>query len=168
MKKTRRSSEGETYLIVLRRFSLIELVAVAAYFIMLVVFSHLQYYNFRARTIVYPLIWLSVAFVIYKTLFERSRERRGILQLGAIIGFFVLLYALIPLTGFCRYIDYGTSFVNEKDSTITIRSRGYSCFMTDADVDYVLERKLTAHLTWISDLNIQHLDPASWQKIISN
>ena len=130
MKRNRRSREGETYLIVLRRFSLIEFAGVVAYFVVLFLLSHLQYYHFRLRSVIYPLMWFSVAFVLYKVLFERSRERRGVLQLGGIIGFFVLLYYLIPLTGFCRYTDYGWFYVNEKDPTITIASRGYSCFMT--------------------------------------
>jgi hypothetical protein len=111
MQRNSHYREGETYLIVPRRFKFIEFVWVVVYFVILFLFSHLQYYNFRLRSVIYPLMWLSAAFVLYKALFERSRERRGILQLGGIIGFFVLLYYLIPLTGFCRYTDYGSSYV---------------------------------------------------------
>jgi hypothetical protein len=165
MQSAKRSREGETYLIRLRRFTMTELVVVVLYFVLLFVLCHLQYYDFRARTIVYPILWLSAAFVIYKLLFEKSRERRGILQLGGIIGFFVLLYYGVRLTGFCSYVNYGTSYVNQKDSSVTITSRGYGCFMTDVDFDYTLERRLTAHLKWITDLDVQHLDPASWRRL---
>ncbi len=165
MNKTRRSGEGESYLIVPRKFNGRECLLVLAYFALLFLFSHLQYDNFRLQTVIYPLLWLSGAFVVYKALFERSRERRGIMRLGRIIGFFVLLYYCIPLTGFCAYMNYGTSYVNQKDSSVTITTRGYGCFMTDVDVEYVLERKLTTHLKWITALDVKHMDPATWRKI---
>src|SRR5580692_5655328 len=69
MKKNSRSVQGESYLIVVRRFSYAEFLLTAAYFAILIFFLPLQYDNIKARTFLYPVIWWRGAGILFNSLF---------------------------------------------------------------------------------------------------
>jgi hypothetical protein len=165
MKKNSRSIQGESYLIVIRRFSLKEFLLTVAYFAFLIFFLPLQYDNIKARTFLYPIIWMSAAFVVYETFFKRSQERLAILKVGRVIAFFLILYFFRGLIPFCAWINHGTLYVNKKDQSITITIKTFECMMTEGDPDLFEERKITQHLKWVTDFNAKTIDTTKWQKV---
>jgi hypothetical protein len=165
MRKNSRSVEGESYLIVVRMFSLKEFLLTAAYFAFLIFFLPLQYDNIKARTFLYPIIWWSAAFVVYETFFKRSQERPAILKVGGVLAFCLILNFLFGLLPFCGWMNYGTVYVSKKDQSTTITVKSYECLMTEGEPEYFEERKITQHLKWVTDFNAKVIDTTKWQRV---
>lgn len=162
MKKDRQAARRRSYTIVVRRSNWKEIVAVVIYFSTLIFLLPLKYDNTRAKTFLYPLIWVSVGFALYKALFERSREKLAIQKIGAVGVFLIFLYYFIQFIGFCGWSDQGVIYTNKKDPSLEITARAYSCMLTDDDAEFYKERKLSKHLKWATPLD-EKIDTAIWQ-----
>jgi hypothetical protein len=159
------SAQGNSYLIVRRKFKLKELLIALAYFLLLFSLLPLEYDNIRARTFVYPLIYVSAAYVLYKALFERSSEKYAIGLVGGIIAFFFIIYYFLRLIGFCAWSDFGILYVNRNDKSDKIIMRGYGCFLTDTDTQLFEEREITKHLKWVTNFDEKPINTTKWQKV---
>jgi hypothetical protein len=117
----------------IRKFSLKEVLISVLFLSLLFFLLPLEYDNIKAKTFLYPIILTSVAFIIYRMFPAKSLMRTILFSMGGIMYVLFALSYLINLVGFCAWINHGTLYVNKRNPSVRIISRGYGCFLTDDD-----------------------------------
>jgi hypothetical protein len=146
-----------------RRFSRTEIVVASLFFFLLFFLLPLKYDNIKAKTFLYPIIWISSAFVVYRTFPKPSELRTFIFTIGGGLCFLYALLNIPNLIGFCALRDHGTLYINRKDPSRRIIMTGYSCFLTDDDIQLYQERTITEHIKWVTSFDEKPVDTTKWQ-----
>jgi hypothetical protein len=149
----------------IRKFSLKEVLVSILVLSLLFFLLPLEYDNIKAKTFLYPIIWTSFAFIMYKTFPVKSLMRTILFSIGAIIYVVFALSFIINLTGFCAWINHGTLYVNKRNPSVRIISRGYGCFLTDDDGQLFEERRFTPHIKWVTDFSETPIDTTKWKAV---
>lgn len=148
-----------------RKFSRLEFILAALYFATLFFLRPFEYGIIKASTLITPVIWTSAGFVLYKTFFDRARDRRAIVpfaQIACVLTFISFGWAIIP---FCGWQHYGTMYINKKDRSVTLRLRSYECLMTAGDGDLFEVRQITDHLTRVTEFHEKQVDTTKWEEV---
>jgi len=125
-----------------------------------------EYDNHRAKTLLYPLIWISIPIIIYKFISIKNRITKYILAaIGSLIYLLFSIVFWLVILGFCAWGNEYKLYVNKHDSSVSIINRGYSCFETDDDYYCFKERKLTDHLKYVTDFDKTKVDTSEWKSI---
>jgi hypothetical protein len=165
MNKNSQSGSENSKPATIRKFSLKELLTSILFLSLLFFLLPLEYDNIKAKTFLYPIIWTSFAFIIYKTFPVKSLMRTILFSMGAIIYLVFALSFIINLTGFCAWINHGTLYVNKRNPSARIISRGYGCFLTDDDRQLFEERRITLHIKWVTDFSEAPIDTTKWKAV---
>ena len=164
MKQDTPSTQSNPYLALFRKFNIKKLLLILAYFFLLFCLLPLEYDDIKVRTFVKPLIYASAAFLLYRAVTAKSRDKYAKWLLGGLLTFFFLIYLFFKLIGFCAWGDFGIQYVNRNDNSDRIIMRGYGCFLTDDDTQLFEERLLTKHLKWVTNFDEQPIDKNKWQE----
>jgi hypothetical protein len=147
----------------IRRFSRTEIVVALLLLFLLFFFLPLEYDDIKAKTFLYPMILISIAFVVYKTFPDPSELRTFVFSIGGGAYLLCALLYIPNLIGFCASRDHGTLYVNKKDPSRRITMTGYSCFLTDEDTQLYEERTITQHIKWVTSFDEKPVDTTKWQ-----
>ena len=146
-----------------RRFSRTEIVVALLFFFLLFFFLPLKYDDIKAKTFLYPVIWVSIAFVMYRAFPKPSELRTFVFSIGGIAYFLCVLLYIPNVVGLCASRDHGTLYVNKKDPSRRITRTGYSCLLTDEDSQWYEERSITQHIKWVTSFDEKQVDTTKWQ-----
>ena len=148
-----------------RKFSRAEISVGLLYFFLLFFFLPLEYDDMKARTFLTPIIWISIAFVIYRIFPKPSRLRTLVFSIGGGIYFLCAVIYIPILFGFCTSSDHGALYVNRKDPSRRITMTGYGCFLTDENTQLHEERSITQHIKWVTSFDKKQVDTTEWQSV---
>jgi|GEM_PF-2881700 hypothetical protein len=147
----------------IRKFSRTEIVVALLFLFLLFLFLPLEYDDVEAKTFLYPMIWISIAFIVYKTFPTPSELRTFVFSVGGVAYFLYALSYIPNLIGFCAFRDHGILYINRKDPSRRIKMTGYSCFLTDEDTQLYEERSITKHIKWVKSFDEKPVDTTQWQ-----
>ena len=164
MKKNELIAGGNASPITVRKFSLKKVLAALISFLILFLFLPLEYDNIKAKTFIYPIMWISLGYIVFKAFPGKSYTKRILLMLLGIIGLF---YIFIHVIGFCGWIQYGTLYVNKRDKSIRIICRTYGCFGTAEGCRFFEQRRITEHIKWVTSFDEKPIDTTKWQSVPS-
>ena len=146
-----------------KRYSRKEIVVASLFFFLLFFFLPLKYDNIKAKTFLYPIIWICSAFVVHRAFPKPSDLRTFVFTIGGGACFLYVLLHIPNLIGFCGSRDHGTLYVNRMDPSRKITMTAYSCFLTDDDIQLYEERSITQHIKWVTSFDEKPVDTTKWQ-----
>jgi hypothetical protein len=145
-----------------RKFSLKKVLAALISFLVLFIFLPLEYDNIKAKTFIYPIMWISLGYIVFKAFPGKSFTKRILLMLLGVIGLF---YTFTQVIGFCAWINHGTLYINKRDKSISITCRTYDCVGTDEGCRLFELRRITEHLQWVTSFDEKPIDTTKWQSV---
>ena len=151
----------------MKTLSLIKILIITTAIIVLYFLTSLEFDGFKAKTIIYPILWISIGVLGYWYYdFLRgsnSAIRKSILGLGFA---FYLLGTLFLGLGFlfCAESDHGVIFTNKKDKSLSLVCRTYDCYLTADRCQIYQVRKLTEHIKWVTRFSENPVDTSEWQR----
>jgi hypothetical protein len=141
-----------------------EVVGGLCFFVLLFTFYHLEYDTIKAKTFLYPLFWISIAYIFIKKFRRKSTLRTFIFSVGGVIYFFIALNILTDLTGFCAWGHSNILYINKSNKSVKIDCRFYECFMTSGDCEMYKVNYITTHIKWVTKFNENPVDTTKWEK----
>lgn len=151
----------------MKKFKLAKIITGIACAIILYVLTFFEYYDFKFKALIYPLLWISIPFIISLILPKtKSKLKTVFIIVGSIPYFFLTAFFCLRIL-LCGWTDGGTYYVNKKDKSISIVSRRFGCYGTDEDNVLFKKQKITAHLKWLTEYKEKKIDTNIWQKINS-
>ena len=145
-----------------RKFSVKEVIATLISFLLLFLFLPLEYDNIKAKTFIYPIIWISMGYIVFKAFPKKSLTKSSLLMSLGVIG---LLYIFTHVIGFCAWIKHGTLYINKRDKSIRIICRTYDCLGTAEDCQLFEERRISQHIKWVTSFDKKPIDTSKWQSV---
>ena len=139
-----------------------KIVAILISLLVLCLLLPLEYDNIKAKTFIYPILWIGVVYTIRKLFPNDSILRNSLLVLLYIVGCF---YFLTQVTGFCGWAKHGTLYINKRDRSIRVTCRTYDCLGTAEGCQLFEERRLTKHLRWVTRFSKEPVDTTQWQNV---
>jgi len=128
--------------------------------------TYLEINGFKAKTVIYPILWISIGVLGYKyyTLLRGSDSaiRKSLLGLG--LAFY--LFGSLAFGGsliLCKEIDHGVSFIHIENKSLSLVCRTYDCYGTVDDCQMYKVRNLTKHIKWVTKYNEKPVDTSKWQ-----
>jgi hypothetical protein len=161
MKKNEPIVSGNASPISVRKFSLNKVLAALIFSLVLFIFLPLEYDNIKAKTFIYPIMWISLGYIVFKAFPGKSYTQRILLMLLGIIGLF---YTFTHVIGFCGWIKHGTLYVNKRDKSIRIICRTYDCLGTAEGCRLFEQRIITEHIKWVTNFDEKPID-TTWQSV---
>jgi len=149
----------------MEKFTLKEILGWVSFFILLFALLHLEYDTIKVKTFIYPLFWISIAYILIKKYRRKSTLRRIIFLLGGVLYFFIALNILADLTGFCAWGHSNVLYINKSDKSTKIACRSYECFMTSDNCELYEVKNITTHLKWVTKFNENPIDTTRWEKV---
>lgn len=162
MKENKPLAGGNLPPVFARKFSVKEVLAALIFFILLFASLPMEYDDIKARTFIYPIMWIGAGYIVFKIFPKKSLTKSSLLIALGIVGLF---YILTQVTGFCAWGHHGTLYVNKKDKSIKIICRTYDCFGTAEGCRLFKERRLTQHIKWVTSLDENPVDTTKWQSV---
>ena len=141
------------------------ILTVSITFLVLLLLLPLEYDNIKAKSFIYPLMWIGAVYIVFKAFPKKQYITRSLLLVFlGLFGFFVILPRVI---GFCGWIHYGTLYVKKGDRSIRLVCRSYECYMTDGPCQLFKERRITKHFKWVTSFGEGPVDKTIWEEIPS-
>lgn len=148
-----------------KEYSLKNIVAVLITLLVLLLLLPLEYDNIRAKSFIYPLMWIGAVYLVFKAFPKKHYVTRNLLLIFlGLFGFFVILPRVI---GFCGWTHHGTLYVKKGDKSIRLVCRSYECYMTDGPCQLFKERRITKHLKWVTSFGEESVDKTIWEEVSS-
>ncbi|OQP60610.1 hypothetical protein A3860_32875 [Niastella vici] len=145
-----------------RKFSVKEVLVALIFFLVLFIFLPLEYDNIKAKAIIYPVMWISMGYIVFKAFPGKSLTKSSLL---IILGVICLSYTFSHVIGFCGWIKHGTLYKNKRDKSIRIICRTYECFGTAEGCQLFEERRITEHIKWVTSFDEKPIDTTKWQSV---
>ena len=125
--------------------------------------SYIEYDNFKLSRIIYPLICISLPFVLQYLLSELYlKVSHIIISTLVYIGIISLSY-LFSL--FCAWSDDLLLYKNKKNKSLLIVCRTYDCYGTDEDCHLYKVKKITKHIKWVTKFEEKKVDSTKWNHV---
>lgn len=133
--------------------------------LVLVISLPLEYDNIRAKTFIYPLMWIGAVYIVFKAFPKKLLVARSLLLVFlGLVGFFVILPRVV---GFCGWTHHGTLYVKKGDRSVRIICRTFDCFMTAEGCQRFKERRITEHIKWVTSFDEKTVDSTIWESVSS-
>jgi hypothetical protein len=145
-----------------RKFSVKEVVATFVVLLVLFISLPLEYDNIKAKTFIYPIMWIGVSYIVFRAFPENSQTRSISLIFLGIIGLF---YTITHIVGFCGWSKHGTLYINKRDKSIRIICRTYDCLGTAEGCRLFEVRRITDHIKWVTSFDEKPIDTSKWQDV---
>lgn len=162
MKKNEHITGGNASRISVRKFSVKKVLAVLISFLVLFILLPLEYDNTKAKTFIYPIMWISMGYIVFKAFPRKSHTKSILLMLLGVIGLF---YTFTHVIGFCTWTNHGTLYINKRDKSIRIICRTYDCLGTAEGCRLFEVRRITEHIKWVTSFNEKATDTTKWQNV---
>lgn len=150
----------------MRKSSINRILIGVAFILALLVFTRLEFDNFKAKTISYPILWLGIGilgFKYFKNLRgSASAIRKSLLGLGLAFYLIGSLFFGIQFI-MCAESKHGISFINKRDIHIRLECRTADCYLTTDPCQLYKVRQLTKHIKWVTEFNEVPVDTSKWQ-----
>jgi len=150
----------------MKTLSLIKILIITTAIIVLYFLTSLEFDGFKAKTVIYPVLWIVIGvlgFKYFKTLRGTDAAiRKSLLGLGLAV---YILGTLFLGLGFllCAESDHGVIFTNKKDKSLSLVCRTYDCYLTADRCKIYQVRTLTEHIKWVTRFSENRVDTSEWQ-----
>lgn len=125
---------------------------------------HVEVDSLALKSIIDRMLWLSIPGFLYKFIDGKTSVYRDMLMI-AVFGIYILITCFLGLgVIICSSRNVNIEYVSKCNKSVVILRRGFVCLGTEYDYSLVKQRKLSDHLTWITDFNESPVDTALWQK----
>lgn len=131
---------------------------------LLVIVGHLEYRDFRFKTIINPIFWVTLGVACIRLL-RNKRYRHIRVMLIILFGVYVLISCFLLLrTVLCGSSESIILYVNKKNRSNTIFYRSYSCYQTTGDIEYYKSWNLIGELKWVMKKDRREGDSGEWEQ----
>ena len=133
--------------------------------VLLVIAIPLEYGSFRFKTVVFPILWITLGVTGIK-LISNKQNRYMVVKLIIAFGIYVLLtlYFLFTLT-FCRTGESRVWYVHKENPSVNLICRSFECYMTSGPCTLYKSRKIIGKLRWTIKFSDNVVDTTKWQKV---
>jgi len=151
----------------MRKPSVNKIILIAATIQVLFLLTNLEIDSFKAKTIIYPILWIGIGLLGYGyfTILRgtESAIRKTILGLG--FAFYVFASLFFGIGFFlCAEGDHGVSYTHKKDKSLSLVCRTFDCFGTADGCQLYKVRNLTRHIKWVTRSKEIPVDTSEWQR----
>ena len=156
-------------LVIMRKPPVNKILIIAVTILVLFFLTYLEIDDFKAKTIIYPILWIGIGLLGYKYYNilrgSDSAIRKTILGLG--FAFYVLASLSFGLGFFlCGEGDHGVSYTHKKKKSLSLICRRYDCYGTADRCQLYKVRNLTKHIKWVTKYtkyNEKPVDTSEWR-----
>jgi predicted membrane protein len=140
------------------------LVYITVIVFLLVIIGHLEYRDFRFKTIIHPMFWIALGIACIRLL--RNKMYRHIqVKLIILFGIYLLISCFLLLRMvLCGSTESSILYVNKKNRSNTIFYRSYSCYQTTGDLEYYKSWNLIGELKWVVKKDTREVDSSEWEQ----
>ena len=151
----------------MRKLSVNKIFITATTIIALLFLIRLEFGGFKAKTVIYPILWVGIGILGFKySKLLRGREsaiRKSLLGLG--LAFYIFGTLFFGFRFFmCAENNHGISFINKQDKSLSLECRTYDCYGTADDCQLYKVRNLTKHIKWVTKFIENPVDTSKWQR----
>jgi hypothetical protein len=140
------------------------LVYITVIFFLLVIVGHLEYGNFRFKTIINPIFWVSFGIAGIRLL-RNKRYRHIRVKLIILFGIYVFISCFLLLRMvLCGSGESRILYVNKKNRSNTIFYRSYSCYLTTDEFEYFKSWNLIGDLKWVMKKDTREVESGEWEQ----
>lgn len=126
----------------------------------------LEFGKFQSRNIIYPLIWISIAFFAKQFIPQKkSTSKRVLVTLGLLGYIFLTCIMAFGFFIFCGLFNYGTLYKNKFEHSLKLVCKSYECYGTAGDCDLYKRRELLPNVFWVTKFTDSKVDSTLWVKI---
>ena len=151
----------------MRKLSVKTTLIVATAILGLFLLTRLEIDGFKAKTIIYPILWIGIGILGFKYFNilkgSASAIRKSLLGLGLAVYIFSTLYFGIQFF-MCAESDHGVLFTHKNNKSLSLVCRTYDCYGTADGCQLYEVRNLTKHIKWITKFNENSVDTSKWQR----
>lgn len=146
------------YILIFKKIIIVAIVISCLFFL-----TEIEYDNFKLSPIVYPLIWISIPFILKYFLPESSLKISHVLIASLVYTAIISFYLFFSV--FCAWSKDLLLYKNKKDKSTLIVCRTYDCYGTAEDCRLFNVKKLTSHIKWVTKFKEEIVDSTKWDKI---
>ncbi len=140
---------------------------IAAAILVLFLLTNLEIDSFKAKTIIYPILWIGIGlfgYGYYNILRGTdSAIRKTILGLGFAFYLFASLSFGLQFF-FCGEGNKRTLLIHKTDKSLRLECRPYDCYGTADGCQLYKVRNLTKHIKWVTRFKEIPVDTSEWQR----